>query len=114
MEQEKKGFIATVINDLKESTKNVHEINKENIAAVKADSKANFVEATTPSPEFVNFKQAKGLKGKAKAVVDGLKSSAAVASKKGKERRAEIKSHSAYKELLEEQSENRQTTIRRI
>lgn len=111
MQQEKKGVFATVIDGLKESTRNVHEINKENIAAVKADTKANFVKATTPSPEFENFKQAKGFKGKVKAVIAGFKASAKAVSEKEKIRRAEIKSHSAYRVLLEEQRAHRQAVI---
>lgn len=112
MEQEKKGIISTVIDGLKESTKAIHEINKENIAAIKADTKANFVEATTPSPEFENFLQAKGFKGKAKAVVDGLKASAKAASENEKIRREEIQDHTAYRELLAKQRINRQATIK--
>lgn len=113
MEQEKKNVIRTVIDGFKESAKAVHEINKQNIAEVKADSRANFIEATTPGPEFINFKQAKGLKGKAKAALDGLKASAKAASEKEKERRAEIRNHTAYKDLLQEQRAYRQAVIRK-
>lgn len=111
MEQEKKGIIGTIVGGFKESTRNVYEINKENLAAVKAYSKANFVEATTPSPEFVEFKEAKGLKGKAKAAIKGMKSSIKAASGKEKERRVEIQNHTAYKAILEEQREHMQTVI---
>lgn len=114
MEQEKKqSVVGKVIDGLKESTKAVSEINKENMAAIKADSKANFIEATTPSPEFEEFKKAKGLKNKAKAVVEGFKASTKAASEKEKERRAAAQSHEGYRELLKEQREHRQAAIHR-
>ena len=59
---EKKGIVKKVIDDMKESAKKQHEIDKENFAAVKKDSKARFEDATKLNPDFEEFKDAKGLK----------------------------------------------------
>lgn len=108
----KKGIIGKIAEDLVESTRVVHEINKENIKAVHADTKANFAAATTPDPGFEKFKQAKGLGNKAKVVVENIKEGARENSAKESERRAEIRSHESYRTGLEEQRAKRQTTIR--
>ena len=97
----KKGIIGTITEGFAESTRAVHEINKENIAAVKADSKAMFDEATAPDPGFVKFKEAQGLGNKAKVVFENIKDGAAEASEAEKERRAEIQSHESYRTVLE-------------
>lgn len=112
MEQTKKTVIGTIVEGFKNSTKAVNEINKENMAAVKAESKANFVKATTPSPEFENFKQAKGFKNKVKAAADGMKASTRAAAEKEKERRAEAQNHTAYAETLKTQREHRQAGVK--
>jgi len=109
---EKKSIIETVVDGFAESTRNVHEINKENLAAVKADTKANFDEATTPDPDFVKFTEAKGLGAKAKVVVENIKAGAAEAGVKEREYRAEVQSHEAYRVSLEEQRTRRQATIK--
>lgn len=103
----KKGIITKIADDLKESTHIINEINKENFAAEKEAAKRRHIETTTPSPELINFKKAKGLKAKAKAVKDGFKESARVQKEKEQERREEIKNHTAYKNLLEKQLANR-------
>ena len=107
------GVIKKIANDLAESTRKVHEINKENIAAVHADTKANFAEATTPDPGFVKFTEAKGIKNKVKVIAENIKEGAKENSDKEKARREEIQSHASYKTLLEEQRTNRQKTIKR-
>jgi hypothetical protein len=53
--------MSKVINGFAESTRNIHQINKENMAAVRADSKANFDAATAPDPGLVKVKNTKGL-----------------------------------------------------
>ena len=98
---DKKSIIGTIKEGFAESTRTVHKINKENIAAVKADAKTMYDEVTTPSPGFVKFKEAKGVGNKAKVVVANIKESAAEASEIEKERRADIQSHEAYKTILE-------------
>ena len=107
----KKGVISKVVDGLAESTRAVHEINKENIAAVHADTKANFAEATTPDPGMVKFMEAKGLGNKVKVIAENIVEGARENTKKENARRAEIQSHESYKTLLEEQREKRQKTI---
>lgn len=106
-----KGIIGNVTEGFAESTRNVHQINKANIAAVKADTKANFAEATAPDPGLVKVKETKGLGNKIKQIGENIKEGARENSEKEKERRAEIQSHDSYKTLLEEQREKRQSTI---
>ena len=108
----KQGIISKITGDMAESTRAVHKINKENIAAIKADEKAFHSEATAPHPDMEDFKQAKGLKNKAKVVARSIKESVAEVSEDGKEFRDDIKSHEAYKTLLEEQRARRQDLLR--
>ena len=107
----KKGVVGKVIEDLAESTRAVHAINRDNLAAVKADTRANFVEATTPDPDFVKFKEAEGLGEKAKVVVESIRTGARENSAAEKARRAKIRSHESYQRQLEEQRAARQATI---
>ena len=109
----KKGIVEKVAEGFAESTRAVHEINKENIAGVKADTKANFDEATKPNPDFEKFKNAKGLGNKVKVIAENIKEGAKENSEKEKERREEIQSHESYKTLLEEQRTKRQATIKK-
>ena len=67
-----KGFLGRAFDNMKESAKKQHEIEKENFNAVKADSKARFEEAKKVDPDFQEFKDAKGLKGKAKVVMSHM------------------------------------------
>lgn len=108
----KKNIIGKIANDLVERTRAVHEINKENIKAVHTDTVANFKEATAPNPGLEKVKQAKGIKNKAKVVVDNIVESAKENTEKEKARLAEIQSHNSYKTFLEEQRVNRQKTIK--
>ena len=91
---EKKSIVKKVMDDIKESARKQHEIDKENFAAVKADSKARFEDATKPYPDFEEFKEAKGLKEKAKVV-------AKHAARNGKKIAEENREN--YKKMLEEQ-----------
>ena len=108
----KKSIIGTVTEGFAESTRNIQAINKENMAAVKADTKANFDEATVPNPDFVKFRQAKGIGNKIKVIVENIKEGAKENTEKEKARQAKIKSHESYQVLLEEQRIKRQATIR--
>jgi len=110
----KKSIIGKIAEDMAESARHVHAINKDNMAEVKADTKANFNEATTPNPNFVKFKETKGLGNKAKVVVEGIKEGAKENSEKEKVRRAEIQSHESYKTLLKEQRNLRQSIIKGV
>ena len=94
---EKKNFLEKAIDDMKESAKKQHEIDKENFEAIKADSKARFEEAKKVNPDFQEFKNAKGLKAKAKVVAQH-------AARNGKKIAEENREN--YKQMLEEQREN--------
>jgi len=100
-----------VMDGLKESTRTVHEINKENFAATKADAKENFQKATAPNPDFQRFLKAKGLGNKIKVIWENIVAGAAENTAKEIARRNEIQSFNSYKELLEKQRESRQATI---
>lgn len=99
---EKKGFFKRAFDDMKESAKKQHEIDKENFEAVKKDSKARFEEAKKVDPDFQEFKDAKGLKGKAKVVVSHIERDGKAIAEENREN---------YKKMLEEQRENMNKTI---
>ena len=107
-DEKEKGVIGKIVDGLVESTRTINEINKENMEAVKAEAKANFEEATAPSAALIKFREAKGFRGKIKAMVEGIIESARESAAKEKARRAEIQSHSAYRKILEDQRESRQ------
>lgn len=94
---EKKNLIEKVIDDMKESARKQHEIDKENFEAIKADSKARFEEAKKVDPDFQEFKDAKGLKAKAKVVAEHAVRDGKKIAEENREK---------YKELLEEQRRN--------
>lgn len=108
-----KGIIGSITEGFAESTRTVHEINKENFAAVKADSKANFEAATAPDPGLEKVKQTKGLGNKIKIIGENIIEGAKENTEKEWEHRTEIQSHESYKTLLEEQRTRRQETIKR-
>ena len=99
---EKKGFFARAFDDMKESAKKQHEIDKENFNAIKADSKTRFEEAKKVDPDFQEFKDAKGLKEKAKVVVSHMERNGKEIAEKNRE---------DYKTMLEEQRKNMNDTI---
>ena len=107
----KNSVIGKIKEGFAESTRNIHEINRENVATIKADAKANFDAAPTTDPDFVKFKKAKGLANKARVVAENIKEGARENSEKERERRAEIQSHTAYRETLEAQKTHRQATL---
>ena len=63
-----KVFLKGQFNDMKESAKKQHEIDKENYETVKADSKARFEEAKKVDTDFQESLEAKGLKAKVRVV----------------------------------------------
>ena len=100
--EKQKGFFGRAFDDMKESMKKQHEIDKENFNAIKADSKERFDEAKKVDPDFQEFLDAKGLKAKAKVVTshierDGLK----IAEENRKN----------YKKMLSDQRKNMNDTI---
>ncbi|MDR1544637.1 MAG: hypothetical protein LBS50_09600 [Prevotellaceae bacterium] len=103
----KQSIVAKIINDLRESTSAVHEINKENLAAEKAAFQEN-------NADFVEFLQAKGLKNKAKVVAKNIKNGCETAAEQEKTYRAKAQSHEAYKKLLQEQRERRTANFSRF
>ena len=113
LKMKEKGIVEKIVDDLVENTRTVHQINKENIAAVHADTKANFAEAAAPDPGFEKFKEAKGLGNKVKVIAENIKEGAKENSAKERERRAEIQSHDSYRTMLEEQRAKRQAAIKR-
>ncbi len=94
---EKKGFLKRAFNDMKESAKKQHEIDKENFEAVKADSKARFEEAEKVDPDFQEFKDADGLVEKAKVVMSHIERDGKAIAEENREN---------YKKMLEEQRQN--------
>ena len=64
----RKGIIGTVTEGFAESTRNVHAINKEFMAEIKADSKAVWDAAKEPDHGVVRVKEAKGFGNKVKAI----------------------------------------------
>jgi hypothetical protein len=111
--QPKQGVVGKIIDDLKESTRTVHEINKENVAAERQAFRARHSNATEPNPDFVSFRQAKGLKNKWCVVVASISEGCRENSEKERERREQIRSHEGYRTLLEEQRTKRETAINR-
>ena len=81
--KEEKGFFEKAFDDMKESGKKQHEIDKENFEAIKnknkedfeklkAENKAKWEEAKKVDPDFQEFLDAKGIKEKAKVVADHI------------------------------------------
>ena len=83
---EKKGFFGRAFDNMKESAKKQH--------AIKADSKDRFEDAKRTSPDMQEFKDAKGLKEKAKVVLSHMERDAKQITEENRQN---------YKEMLEEQ-----------
>jgi hypothetical protein len=103
------SVVGKIIDDLKENTRTVHEINKQNLAAEKEAFRVRYEEATKADPDFKKFRQAKGLKNKMAAVTENIKEGCRENSKKERERREQITSFKSYKNLLAEQRTKRET-----
>lgn len=97
-----KGFFAKAFDNMKENTKKQHEIDKDNFNAIKNDNKERYENAKKINPDFQEFKEAKGLKNKAKVVLSHIE-------RNGKEITA--KNQEDYKNLLEKQRDNMKNTI---
>ena len=106
---ENKGVFSTIIDGFADSTRTIHEINKENIAAVKEETKTNFEAATASNPGIVKLNETKGFWNKIKVIFSNMKESANAQTEKEIARRSEIQSHSSYRTILEEQRTNRQS-----
>jgi len=101
----KKGIIGTVTEGFAESTRNVHAINKEFMAEIKADSKAVWDAAKEPDPGLVKVKEAQGFGGKVKAIGENIKDGCAEASENNKEYREFVQSGEQYRTVLESSRE---------
>lgn len=97
-----KGFFAKAFDDMKESAAEQKKIDKENFEAIKADSKKRFEEAKKVDPDFQEFKDAEGLKEKAKVVLSHME-------RDGKKIAEENRAN--YKEMLEETRNKMNDTI---
>ena len=98
--ESKQGIVGKIFDDLKESTRAVHEINKESFAAEKSAFRARHAEATEPNEGFEKFREASGFKGKMQVLSENFKESCRENSEKEKERRAQIKSHESYRATI--------------
>ena len=76
MSEEKKGIVKTVVDGFKESYQAQEEIDKENLRLEADLVKARHKENTKPNPDFVEFKETKGLGAKIKVVGKHLKNGA--------------------------------------
>jgi hypothetical protein len=109
--QPEQSIVGKILGDMKESTRIVHEINKENIAAEREAYRTMYAQFTKPDPDFVKFKNAKGLKSKMQVLSEIFKENCHENSEKEKEFREQIMSHETYKTLLEEQRKRREAVI---
>lgn len=100
--KKEKGFFERAFDDMKESARKQKEIDKENFEAIKADSKARFEEAKKVDPDFQEFKDAEGLKEKAKVVFSHME-------RDGKKIAEE--NQKKHKEMLEENRKKMNETI---
>ena len=99
---EQKGFFKKAFDDMKENARKQKEIDKENFEAIKADSKARIEEAKKVDPDFQEFKDAQGLKEKAKVVLSHMERDAKTMAEESQEN---------YKEMLKEQRQRMNDTI---
>ena len=106
-----KGIISTIINGLAESTRAVHQINQENMTAIRAESRANFQSATATNPGVVRLNETKGLWNKVKVIFENIIESTNVYSERERVRRVEIQSHSSYRTILENQRAGRRSAL---
>lgn len=97
-----KTFFRRAFSNMKESAKAQHKIDKENFNAIKAESKARFEEAKKIDPDFQEFKDAEGLKEKAKVVISHIERDAKEIAKQNREN---------YKEMIEEQRKQMNNNI---
>ena len=108
---EKKGIFSTITNGFAESTRNVHQINQENMAAVITETRTNFEAATVPNPGIAKLNETKGFWNKIKVIFSNMRETANAQAEAETARRAEIQSHDSYRNVLEEQRTNRQAIL---
>lgn len=97
------GFFGKAFNDMKESAKKQHEIDKANFEAVKADSKANMEAAKAfKAEDRQEFKDAEGLVEKAKVVMSHMERDGKKIAEENREN---------YEKMLEEQRKNMNDAI---
>lgn len=109
MSENKKGFLGRAFDDMKESAKKQHEIDKENIAAIKQDNK-EMREALKnyKSEDMAEFKEAEGIVEKAKVVASHISRDAKKVSEENRENMKNVaeENRENYKKMLEEQRQN--------
>lgn len=91
------NFLKSSFDNMKENAQKQREIDKENFNSIKERSKERYEEAKKTNPDFQEFKNAKGLKEKAKVVVSHIE-------RDGK--RIALENKENYKKILEEQQQN--------
>lgn len=95
------GIIGKIAEGFAESTRNVHSVNKEYMAEIKADSRAVWDAAKEPDPGLVKVKEASGLGNKVKAIGQNIKDGCVEASENNKVFRAEVQSGEQYRTILQ-------------
>ena len=103
-------FLITILAASCASTKAIHETNKENMAAIKADTRANY-EAASRSRIPDSVKQVEGFEEIFKAIWDSIVEGAEEEAENTKKRQENIQSGESYRNTLEAQRESRQNTI---
>jgi len=91
------NFVKSSFDNMKENAQKQREIDKENFNSIKERTKERYEEAKKTNPDFQEFKNAKGLKEKAKVVVSHIE-------RDGK--RIALENRENYKKILEEQQQN--------
>ena len=106
------GITSKIKEGFTQSTRIVQDINRANMEVVRADTKANFDEATTPDPGMVRFMETQGVGNKIKVIAENIKEGVEKNAEKERARREGIQSHESYRLLLEEQRSRRQAIIK--
>ena len=74
--------------------------NKASFAVEKDAFRARHEQAVEPNPDFVKFREAKGLKGKMAVVGESIRESSREVSEKEKERREQIRTQEPYRTIM--------------
>jgi len=107
----KKGVFATIFDGFAESTRSINEINRENMAAVREESRASFEAATATNSGLTKLSETKGFWNKVKVMFGNMKETSGALAENEKNRRAEIQSQNSYRNVLENQRTGRRTAI---
>jgi len=108
--KKEQSVVGKIIDDLKESTRTVHENNKANFSAEKEAFREMYAKAIEPDPNFVKFRQTKGIKNKMRFLAENFKEDYKEISIKEKERREQF--NDSYKTLLEDQRTKREELVK--